>query len=237
MRNKGLRNIETKYIQGTLDSGDAGASTRITLLSTAQGITAKGWFTDIEEGTAKYARIGQKVFIKSLKLRWYLQAPKSGPIGGEGQPTFVPQENHIRIIIVREKECLGTTDTNVTPALYHVYQNNLITDSSDPTVVVAGDSRLQFISLFKYYDSKFADNYTILSDRTYKVANEQGGDRFYQTKRQVIKINQPCHWDSQGIRGDGHIYCFWFTDITSIPETAGYVPQLWCSYRTTYTDV
>lgn len=234
MRNKGLRNIETKYNYNTFTSGSALGANRVTLLSDAggAGITAKGTFTNIPQGTTAYERIGQKVFIKALKLRWYLQAP---PVGVAGVPV-VPQENHIRIVVVREKEALGATDAEITPKIYHVYQNNLSSGSSDPNLVVAGDSRLQFISLFKYYNSKFADNYTVLMDRTYKVANENGGDRYYIMKRMNIRVNQPCHWDAAGRRGDGHIYFFYFTDITSTPETAGFIPLLWCSFRVTYTD-
>jgi len=234
MRNKGLRNIETKYHYNTFTSGSALGANRVTILSDGggAGITAKGTFTNIPQGVTTYERIGQKVFIKSLKLRWYLQAPPQPPTA----PPVVPAENYIRIIVVREKEALGATDAEITPKIYHVYQNNLSSDSADPNLVVAGDSRLQFISLFKYYNSKFADNYTVLMDRTYKVANEDGGDRYYQIKRMNIPVNQPCHWDSAGRRGDGHIYFFYFTDITSTPETASYIPLLWCSFRTTYTD-
>jgi len=235
MRNKGLRNIETKYIQGTHTSSPAaGSQTRVTILSNGPGISAKFFFTDIDQGPAKYERIGQKVFIKAIKFRLYLQAP---PSTGEGAPAFVPQENHIRVILVREKTALGTQIGNDSPTLYHFMNNNLATDAQDPEIAVAGDSRLQFISLFKYYDSKFADNYTVLFDRTFKVANEQGGDRYYQAKKYVLQIKQPCHWDSTGLRGDGHIYGFYFTDITSNPETSGFIPQLFMSYRTTYTDI
>jgi len=237
MRKKGLRNLETKYIQGTITAGTALGSNRCTILNNADSITAKAWLTDIDEGTQKFGRVGQKVFIKALKLRWFFTAPPRLPASPPGGLTFVPQECHIRVIVVREKEALGDQPTNVTPTIYHFYQNNLSTDSTDPTAVVGGDSRLQFISMFKYYDSKFSDNYTVLMDRTIKVANEDGGDRYYRMMRKNIQVNQPCHWDSQGNRGDGHIYVFWFCDITSVNETAGFIPNVMLSYRTTYTDV
>ena len=84
---------------------------------------------------------------------------------------------------------------------------------------------------------KLADNYTVLYDKVIKVANENGGDRFYKIIKKNIRVNQPCHWDDGGNRGDGHVFVFWFTDITSQPETAPWIPAVFMSARTTFTDV
>lgn len=168
-----------------------------------------------------------------------MTAPPRNP-GGVAGLTFVPQEVHIRIVIVREKETIGPDATTVTPRLYHIYNNIQSTqgDAQNPNAPIAAtDSRLQFISLYKYYDSKFADNYTVLYDRVHKIANEDGGDRYYRMIKRTITINQPCHWNSTDSIGDGHLYMFAFCDITSVNETAGYIPRLQMAYRLTYTDV
>lgn len=235
MRNKGLRNIETKYVTGNFDSGGSAAgANRITTLQNQTSIERKITFSDpIPEGSSRLTRVGSKIFIKSLKLRFYIEAPDATT-----PETFVPSENYIRIIIVREKEGLGSSNINVLPTVRHVFQNNLVADSDDPTTVEANDSRAQFIAMYyRYYKNKFADNYTVLHDRTYKVANQQGAERYYRLAKRIIKVNQPCTWDDANNRGDGHLYMFAFTDITSTPETDNAIPRLFCSWRMTFTDV
>lgn len=234
MRRQGLRNSETKYIQATFASGTAVASsTRITVLSNPDSLSAKLCLSQgIAAGTGQQQRIGQKVLLKKLRIRFFFTAPPKDDSG----EVFVPQENHIRFMIVREKEALGAVVGDTNPSLYHIFQNVIGSDTQSPTTPQAGDSRLQFISLYKYYSSKFADNYTVLLDRTIKVANEDGGDRYYRMFKYNINIMQPCLWDHVGNRGDGHIYLFWFCDITSVNETAGHIPLAHMSYRLTFAD-
>lgn len=236
MRSKGLRNLETKYLQSSWSSTTTANQTpRVTILSNTAALAVKQVFSDpIPAGTGQNNRIGQKVLLKTLKLRLFFTAPPRHPTPSTN---FVPQEVHIRFIVVREKESLGTTTASVNPSLYHILQNALGSgDADSPTTPLGSDSRHQFISLYRYYSSKFADNYTILLDRTIKVANEDGGDRYYRTAKYNINIMQPCTWDSANNRGDGHIYMFYWCDITSSPEVDSYIPLLQATYRLTFVD-
>lgn len=238
MRNKGLRNIETKYVQINFDSSDDVADeSRITILSNEAALKPKILASAIPLGSSRSSRIGNKVFLKTLRLKFYLEAPDVWD--GTGVKPFIPNENKIRIVIAREKEGLGENSAQIEPRLGHVFQNNLYADTLDPFTVSSDDSRQQFIAFtFKYYNSKFADNYTILWDKTFGVSNENGSDREYRIIKKNISIRQPCHWNDTGDRGDGHIWIWMFCDITAVPETNGkYIPRVFCSGRITYTDV
>lgn len=238
MRNKGLRHIETKYTDNNFEStGTATSPNRITILENGAAITHKIWLTDITQGTARSQRIGKKVFLKAIKLRMYLQAPPQS----DDPEVFVPPEVFMRIVVVREKEALANTGSgsNVNPYVYHLNQNIMKpNDNAAPEGVISGDSRRQFVAtMFKYYGNKYADNYTVLHDKIYKIANEGGGQDFSKVIRKNIQVKQPCNWDDSQVRGDGHCYLFAYCDITSVPETSGNIPLLYVSYRTTFTDV
>lgn len=240
MRNKGLRNIETKMVRVNQSAtSDPTISTRVTTLSKTHGIVLKKVLTDIPNGTKAGERIGQKVFIKNCKLKFYCQAP---PVKPTGSSITVPSEVFIRFMIVREKEALGSSVSQFDPTVYHVHQDNELDDNVSPNQPSTQDSRMAFIQEeWKYYNSKFADNYKILWRKTIKVSNEEGADHLTRLVKCNIRVNQPAHWDSSNARGDGHVYLFYWCDVTSFDnqgaEVLGHIPLVWLTGRTTFTDI
>ena len=237
MRRKGLRNIETKYLAIGWDATSTVASgSRVTLLTNAAGIAAKLYpLSTLPLGTGRSHRIGNKIFVKDCKMRFYLQAPPRPP---EGSAVKVPNEIYVRIVLCRIKEEVSNMPANTDYTIRHVYQAVHTSNASDPTSPIAGDSRKAFISLYyKYYNSKFADNFTVLWDKTFKVSNENGAGQETKVIKKIIRVNQPCHWDDGNNRGDGHLVFFYFCDVTSVVETDAYIPLLWMLGRITYTDI
>ena len=240
MRNKGLRNIETKMVRVNQSAtSDPTISTRVTTLSKTHGIVLKKVLTDIPNGTKAGERIGQKVFIKNCKLKFYCQAP---PVKPTGSSITVPSEVFMRFMIVREKEALGSSVSQFDPTVYHVHQDNELDDNVSPNQPSTQDSRMAFIQEeWKYYNSKFADNYKILWRKTIKVSNEEGADHLTRLVKCNIRVNQPAHWDSSNARGDGHVYLFYWCDVTSFDnqgaEVLGHIPLVWLTGRTTFTDI
>lgn len=239
MRSKGLRNIETKYTQNYGQTNTTITSSGIYNL--AEGTVAPNYwqyrhkilFSAINQGTGRSFRVGNKVFLKTLKFRGMVTHPLAANS---------TDEIFVCIIIVRVKQAMAINSSASTadPILSQVYENIVLAGGPPNTPNTITDSRIQFLSaLWNFYNSKVRNDYQVLYKRVVKVSNETGSGMEKRMLKANIRINKPCFWDDNDNQGDGHIYLFAFSDTTNktAATAAGDLPNLFYSYRLTYTDV
>lgn len=238
LRNKGITSVETKYIQAVGDSGNA--FDREGIFNLTDGTPGVGTYPiqyklhftgGITKGTARSQRVGNKVFIKNVKFRAMAHHSLSANSA---------DEVYITIVIVRVKEAIDAIDSNVTddPMLKNIFQVGQSTTA--PNILPSGDSRTAFVNAdWKYYNNKRQDDYTVLYKKTVKVSKVEGSSEEKRLIRKNIRVNQPCWWDDSDHEGDGHIYAYWYSDVTNStsPTTPIDLPRLFYGYRVTYTDV
>lgn len=241
MRSKGLKSIETKYSQAFGDSGDTISSTGVynlaesnaTVSAGSLAVTPKILFSNsIAKGTSRNQRVGNKIFLRHLKWRMMIQHAQSG---GNAD------EIYVAVIIIRVKQAMARVDANTSsdPMITQVFEN--ITNTGAPkSMTSAVDSRTQFVNAWwHFYNSKNRNDYQVLYRRIIKVSKEQGASEEKRIFMKNIKIMKPCFWDDNDNQGDGHIYAFWFSDVTnSSTAIAGTdLPRIFYGYRLTFTDV
>lgn len=247
MRRKGLRNIETKYnqIRITTSQGGAVPPTPNTLVGTLSEITAgsppvninncnpKLWITGINRGTGRDQRIGDKVFIKDVKLRGMIQA---------NVDPDAANEVYFKIMVVRVKDAeafdaVSRTSTK-TPTIKQIY--DFFGDTNDMDDPVSFGGREAFINTWKFYSNKWADDFTILKQKVIKIAKETGSPDEKKLFKMNIRVNQPAKWEDDSPQ-DGHIFIYYFCD--SLRQNGASIgaelvrPVLRLTVRTTWTDI
>lgn len=248
MRNKGIRNVETKYIQNTGTTTAGGANPNVDIIigtlfenQTGSGATVKDiragtpriWLTDIGNAAGQAARIGDKCFIRNVKFKGHLQANIDGSAANE---VFV------RFLVVRVKEAQSFNEnaefSTRAPNMKQIFEfigdtNNI----QDPTSM---EGRSAFPQTWRWYNNRWANDFTVLKQFVVKVSKETGADYEKKLIKFNLRVNQPCRWDG-GEPQDGHIYMYWYADqiMQNSSTVAGEVvrPVLRFSWRTTYTDV
>lgn len=244
MRNKGLRNVETKYLQnrGLADSSAKDTDGRHigSLNETVAGNPPdpvdfgdyRIHFTDITQGDRHDQREGDKIFIKNVKFRAMLQANTLADTANEV---------YVRFLVVRVKEGLmfdPTTGSTSPPHIKMIYE--FIGDTGDLNEPVTFNGRSAFINTWKYYNSIYSKYFTVLKNKVVKISKETGADFEKKLIKFNIRVNQPCTW-SQNSPQNGHIYIYWYCDGIRqdgvLPIESGLRPSIAWTYRVTYTDV
>lgn len=233
---KGIRSIEIKYAQGHFFTPNTitGVGAIATLLDPDQtATTAKVTFSaGISKGTARDNRVGNKIFIRNLRFRALLQA---------SQQTNAISETFVTLMLLRVKNAQGATNDIVggipyIPNIFEFPANNDV----PPAINNQDGGRGAFVNHFKYYNSRWKNDFTILKLRTYKIAKDAGSGDNKRLIKWNIRINKPAHWDDTNNVGDGHIYLYYWQDQTTTGDVAitnGDRPVMYAGWRITYTDV
>ena len=236
---KGINSIETKYYQAQFQTpntvtGPGGIGTLLdgTLATrTAQVALTSG----IARGTTALARIGGKVFIKNVRLKGLVQASIQAK---------AVNELYVRILVLRVKSAQGNTNSYGSsvpyiPNIWEFINNTQI----PPDLNGQNTGRGAFINNWKWYNSRWKNDFQILKLKTIKVAKEQGAGELKRLFRINLRVNKPAHWTETDLEQDGHIYLYYWCDQVVTDESAvppmddGDRPTMWCSWRTTFTDV
>lgn len=247
MRRKGLRNVETKYVQArgrTIEGGNdvPDPNTMVGTLSEVQAgdpavainnCNPKLWVTDISQGTGEGARVGNKVFIKDFKFRGMISANTS---------SSAANEVWFKILVVRVKDAESFDATSPysirVPNLKQIYE--FIGDPWDIDDPVEFGGRDAFAMNWRWYNNRWSNDFTILKSWKVKVARDTGTDDEKKLIKFNIRVNQPARWDG-GEPQDGHIFVFWYCDQLRNDNAAvgnsTVRPVLRYSYRVTYTDI
>lgn len=251
MRRKGLRNIETKYIQesGVTSAGwVVGTDTQKRLAIGTLSETAAGnppatvnfgsyrlHVTDIGQGSSHETRVGNKVFVKDFKFRGMIEAHLE---------STAPRELYFKMMVVRVKDAqgFGADASNVqdTYAPYVKQFFDFFEDAGEPNAPIAPPGKLAFINTWKYYNNRLRDDFTILKTKVLKLSNEEGADMEKKLIKFNLRVNQPAQWDGTEPQ-DGHIYVYWFVDAVrangAVVGQENVRPVMHFTWRTTYTDV
>jgi hypothetical protein len=233
---KGIRSNEIKYIQNhfvtpnTITDPNAIA----TLLDTDQtATTPKVTFSGgIPVGTARTSRVGNKIFIRDLRIRMLLQA---------SQQFDAVSEVYVSIMLVRVKQAQGTTASVGTDLVYIPNIWDFPGSAVNPPGINNQDGgRGAFVNHFKHYNKRWKNDFTILKLRTYKIAKDTGSGDNKRLIKWNIRVNKPAHWDDVGNLSDGHLFLYYWCDQTTTGDIAikdGDRPVMFAGWRMTYTDV
>lgn len=252
MRRKGLRNVETKYLQGTgLASAlgkngdsdnqigtlgetvvDGGDDPDIEINNTLY----KLWPTDPINGTEYNEIVGNKFFVKDFKFRAHLQANTSAN---------APNEVYVYLMLLRIKSAYpasGNYNTTQFPTVKDVF-DYFYSSPDDPHV--GGDGRLAALVNWKHYNRKGKDAWTILKYKRYKISKETGADYEKKLIKWNVRVNQPAHIIRQGdvyLPQDGHLVMYWWcdqirSDNGGVAQDDNIRPTMLYTWRTTFTDI
>lgn len=214
LRNKGLRNIETKYFDIHADPTAPQYAYRWDVTRDPQ-IT----FTqDILQGNQYDMREGAKIFVR--KIRMYAMFTASS--------TSSYPEQYIRWFVVRDKRPDSST---VIPKLGDILYNEIATSASSQAY---GNLALM---TFKEINNRQAGRFQFLAQGMHKVVNESGTGEKTVLWKKTISVRQPCYYGTSTGANDlgcGHIYFFAYSSDGSSVD-ANY-PLMQYACRVYFTD-
>lgn len=210
LRRKGILAIETKYYEGSLSI----AVPTYLDATPDQSPQRNGHLTAISRGSAASQRIGNKVWIRKLRIHFFLTANKAPEANNE---------QYVRIFVIRDQSPLAEDVSSATSTRIGYYLQ--ATNNS-------GDLNLhpwQYINNFR------ADRPKILYSKLIKVSKDTGVAYETISWKKTINVFKPCHWSndtSNTAVGKGQIYLFAYTN----EDNPLYVPGLQFAWRTMFTD-
>lgn len=212
---KGIFNIETKYLrtgvtlQVTVPAPNSSSSNITNIMST---LTRGEDFDEMNGG---------KIFVKNLRMQYFLRGPSS-----------MPTDSFVRVMVVRDKQ---PASPSVGPQLL---QLNDFYSASIPTT--QSDADLAMMN-WKYTHSNWAGRFQVLYSRLHVVSPDLQG--YYAKNKFVtstIRVNKPWYTaateaqtnDAQ--RGVGQLYLVAYSNaIVGTPADAPYLNVAW---RASFTD-
>lgn len=223
--------------------------TEATPTGTNSVTTAKVNFTNlIAQGTARNQRIGNKIFVKQLKLKGMVWASTAATAGNEVYVSYL-------VIRIKDSQGSPTSAVSTAPTLDQIFEyvgqsgskftGNQMTFAGTPAGSINNSETIQLasmISRWKYYSNRWKDDWTILMHKVIKVSKETGVNAEKKMWRRNININQPAFWDDSGNWQDGHILMYWWVDNPTQTGAGIAVgdntirPAAAISYRLTYRD-
>lgn len=209
---KGIKSAEIKY---RFDSADGLCENVWTSGSTWNHLT------DIPIGTNPNARIGGKIFIRHLNMRFHLKA---------GITSTADNEQYVRIMIIRFNNIQTSTNWS---AFSSIPDLQTLFDSA-----VTNDIDYQMQPYHKI-NNRYSKGFTILYNKLVKVSKETGADFEQRAWRAKIRVMKPCHWgsaDTNGVTdvGPGQIVAYAWDNESSL--NAADHPFLKMGCRISFTD-
>lgn len=211
IRRKGLLAIETKYFEGYLPSL---APLPWSTTDPTASPPRLSHLTAIAGGAGQTERTGGKVWIRKLRLHFFLSANTGAT---------ARNEQYVRIFVIRD----------LAP---------IVEDVSAPAstrigyyLQATGINASMNLLPWQYINNYRTPRPQILYNKLIKVSKETGSDFQDKAWKKTINVFKPCHFSSNSANasvGKGHIYMFAISNET----TAGVEPTLWFSWRTMYTD-
>lgn len=215
LRSKGIASTEIKW------QNVAGSALPINPLTSARG--ADLWFTEnIVDGTTKSNRIGAKIFIRNLRMRFLLSASS----------TATYPEQYVRWIIVRDKKPASSSNS---PELQQLFMTNNVPGSG----ATQAQGNLSMVT-YGWYNNRHSGRFQVLSQGMTKLVNESGAGEKTKWFKINKKIQKPCSY-GLGVStppidiGVGHIYMYFWSSEPS--ATTANKPNVTFEYRLTWTDV
>lgn len=237
MHRKGLKSVEIKYVQGKWATPNDAPPTQGsigTLNEPASGSTqAQFMLTSISPGLARDQRVGNKVFLRHLRITGMLQASVAAA---------AVAEVYVTILIVRVKDAQGAiakfdSDTPSVPNIYEFIGNTAF----PPSINGQANGRQAYINNWRYINSRWRDDFTILKKKVLKVGKPDGNPPLKKMFKITCPIFKPAYWDDSQYPQDGHLYIYWWCDqvltLGSGEPQANERPTMWGSWRVSYTDV
>lgn len=236
LHRKGLKSIEIKYNQAQLDTGNTalGALSIGTLLeggAVASNNAKVSLTSGMVRGTDRAQRVGDKVFIRHVRVRGLIQASTSANAAAEV---------YVTLLILRVKQAQGTTTSLGTevPYLTNVYEyiNNTATLSSPPNG--QNGSKGAFVNHWNWINMRWKNDFHILKKKTFAIGKPDGNPPLKRFFKFNIPVFKPAHWEDYSNPQDGHIYLYYWCD--EVRPTGAIVdgdrPQMWLTWRMSYTD-
>lgn len=258
MHRKGLSSVEIKYAQG------ADATTRaLNGVNVLYGVSERTFNANpnsnpfsvkvsptagIARGTTRENRIGNKIFIRHLRIKGGIWASTNAKAANEV---------YIKFMVIRVKEAQGSPTTAVTsiPTADNVFDvvNPAGTRFDGSGVVtnftLGADAQSKIMANFanewKFLHSRWGNDFQVLKRKTWKVSKETGVNAEKKFFKINIPIFKPAHWDDADNPQDGHIYIYYWVDsFTQDPnldrldaDFNNCRPSMGWTYRVSYTDV
>lgn len=202
----------------------------------------------INIGTGRNERIGNKIFIRHLRIRGGIWASTDANAANEV---------YIRIMVLRVKEAQGnpTTAVSTVPTADNVFDSVLVSGGRwDGTGVVtswptsgtnAARQMGNFTNTWKYLHARWGNDFQVLKSKTIKISKETGVNSEKKLFKMNIPIFKPAHWDgtTNTDAQDGHIYIYYWMDgssqdpILALASYAATRPHMGFTWRLSYTDV
>ncbi|QDJ95230.1 capsid protein [Capybara virus 12_cap1_103] len=237
LHRKGLKSIEIKYLQGQLQTPNtvAGTGAISTLLETgAAGSNGNrfGLTSQIVQGTTREQRVGNKVFLRHVRVRALLQASSAATAASEV---------YFTIMFVRVKDAQGSTGSlsAEVPYLQNIFEYIGSTSALSTAPNGQNGGRGAFVNQWNYINARFKDDFQILKKKTYRIGKFDGNPPMKVMFKFNMPIFKPAYWDDAGNPADGHVYCYYWVDQVTANDGAvadGDRAQMWLSWRASYTD-
>lgn len=211
VRRKGLLAIETKYFEGSFtdirpvpwDNADPTLSPQ-----------RLSHFTAIAGGSGQSARVGGKIWVRKLRVKFFANAFPASP---------ARNEQYIRIYIIRDLAPLQEDVSSAGSTRIGYYLQS------------TGVNENLNLQPYNYINTFRTPRPQILYTKLIKVSRETGSDYQYKTWKKTINIYKPTHYagpSSNANAGMGQIYMFAYTNELD-PASAPYLSWSW---RLMYTD-
>lgn len=250
--------MEIKYVEGShITSNNTNTGTQVIygiseFLNNANAnavpTSIKLNFTDlIGRGTQRGQRIGNKIFLRHIRIKGGVWA---------GTSAVAANEQYVKMIIVRVKQAQGNPNSLVSIIPFADNYTQPISRSGGTSV---GDGKgwgtsgggdikaaimADFTNEWKYLYSRWGNDFQILKRKVWKVSKETGVNAEKKLFKMNIKIFKPAFWDDNDNPQDGQIYLYYWCDnpcedpalpVASI--TGQTRPTLGMTYRLSFTDV
>lgn len=259
LKNKGIRSIEIKYNQGAAFADNTatgpnaiyGISERAaTLQGNASSAPTSNKFSPsigITQGTGRSGRVGNKIFIRHLRVKGCIWASTN---------SNAANEVYVSILVLRTKQQPGSITTDAISGQVPYIENNF--DQVSPTGTRWAGTGWQtsgaptaksqvcadYSNMWHYTDLRWKNDFDILKYKVVKVSKETGVNSEKKKFKFNLRVMKPAYWSDSGAPQDGHIYVYWWCDnafqnpalpVASI--VAGDRPDLGMTWRLTFTDV
>jgi len=255
---KGIKAVEIKYNQSAegTTNGNTGANVVYGITESVFQANANAFpltnkvavSSGITLGTARDSRVGNKIFIRHLRIRGGVSASNDA---------LAANEIYVKIMVVRVKEAQGnpTTAVSTVPTADNYFDSILAGgtrwNGSGVNTTVAGgiDNRardlVNFTNTWKWMHARWGNDFQILKTKVIKISKETGINAEKKLFKMNIPIFKPAHWDGPTSTDpqDGHIYIYYYSTQASqnMIETLANMPLcrpvLGFTWRLSFTDV
>lgn len=254
---KGIKSMEIKYYQGSEATTRANTGSNViygisenTFQNNANALPLNSKIsvtTGIGKSTDRDQRVGNKIWVRHLRIRGGVWASIDGAAANEV---------YIKMIVLRVKEAQGTPTSafNEIPKADNIFDSVNVTGtrwngSGIITTTPAADAQskimVNFTNVWKYLHARWGNDFQVLKTKVFKVSKETGINAEKKLFKLNIPIFKPAHWDDASNPQDGHIFIYYWADCVSqdpnlAVATAGFVntrPCLGFTWRLSYTDV